>query len=296
MSSTVKTNTSGDEALQARLATLVSTTAPVAGILSGTVDVQSLTKIQRQGLLDGPKVNVYVGRDVAFRNAPVRAMMAWSSKANVYFNRNPLANRIVIQESAASIQAVQAILKATVTLYGMGGENIAPVHRATSFAEELRIYQAAHELGMKSRVEKAWKHLRHMISTNLLSYENLSLFLVCVPPTDDLFNHLAKDLATRRFQGRIPDTENFEKYLAENEALKNTMDEIDASHKAEREVRKAQADAEHAEMRRVATENKHYEREYRARVAALMEKIKTTNGGILSLSAEEAELKRELGI
>lgn len=72
-------------------------------------------------------------------------------------------------------------------------------HNTTSFADEVHLYQAGQALGMEVRVQQACKYLRYMISTNLIEYEELSVFLECIPAMDVLFGHLASDLANRRF-------------------------------------------------------------------------------------------------
>lgn len=109
------------------------------------------------------------------------------------------------------------------------------------------------------------------------------MFLKGVPPSQDLFQHLARDLSYRRFKGLIPDSETFEE----------AMDTIDAPHKAEREATQAARVQKLEEQTRVKQEN----REYHTRVKALRTKILVTTGGIIYLSEEQkqAQLKREPG-
>lgn len=122
--------------------------------------------------------------------------------------------------------------------------------------------------------------------------------LETIPASDSLFKLLATNLANRRFQKRIPDPEDFKIYLQGHVALKNAMDAIDATHQTERQAaREAQVAqiAQIKEERKWAAQKKHREREVRARVAVIKEKMNATEGGIVSLTREEAELKRELG-
>lgn len=115
------------------------------------------------------------------------------------------------------------------------------------------------------------------------------MFLKCVPPSDDLFQHLARDLSYRRFKGLIPDSETFEEYLHGNKALRLAMDTIDAPHKAEREATQAARVQKLEEQTCVKQEN----REYHTRAKALRTKILATTGGMIYLSGEQAQLKRE---
>ncbi|KAK3209501.1 hypothetical protein GRF29_69g2029579 [Pseudopithomyces chartarum] len=277
---------------------LVSKTAPVRGILSSTVDITTLTAAERKGLLEGPKIDIYIGNKMVFRSGAVRAFMAWSPKANTYFRANPTSQKIVFREGAADPQAVVDVLKATITYYGMGGATPATVRMGTTTTQMVKLCQAGILLEMKNRIEHIYKRLKHVIATTLPPYEDLDAMLETIPASDSLFKLLATNLANRRFQKRIPDPEDFKIYLQGHVALKNAMDAIDATHQTERQAaREAQVAqiAQIKEERKWAAQKKHREREVRARVAVIKEKMNATEGGIVSLTREEAELKRELG-
>ena len=122
----------------------------------------------------------------------------------------------------------------------------------------------------------------------------MTLIATSIPASDELFQHLAKDLARRRFKKEIPDPIDFENYLDNMTELKEAMLKIDAPYQAER---KAAQDARvAARMRAQAEEDRRAEKAYKTRVEALQRKLNAVLGGIVSLSQEEADLKRELGI
>lgn len=276
----------------------VSKTAPVHSILSSTVDITTLTAAERKGLLEGPKIDIYIGNKMVFRSAAVRAFMAWSPKANTYFRANPTSQKIVFREGAADPQALVDVLKATITYYGMGGVTPATVRMGTTTTQMVKLCQAGILLGMKDRVEHVYKRLKHVIATTLPSYEDLDAMLETIPVSDGLFKLLATSLANRRFQKRIPDPKDFETYLQRQVALKNAMDAIDATHQAERKAAREAQVAQIAQAKEEgewAAQEKRREREVRARVAAIKEKMNATEGGIVSLTREEAELQRKLG-
>lgn len=45
-----------------------------------------------------PKADVYVGQTLAFRAAPVQALMAWSPQANAHFRAEHLSRKVVLSE------------------------------------------------------------------------------------------------------------------------------------------------------------------------------------------------------
>lgn len=272
----------------------VSKAAPVPAILKNSVNVYDLTVDERRGLLDGPKAEIYIETTRAFRNAPIRALMAWSPKANAHFRANPLSRKVAFPASAADVSAVQNVLRATVTHAGMGKDALGAVFPGNTLTDAVKNYQAALTLGVKRRVEHIAKAIAGHISAGLLSYEAVTLIATCVPPSDEVFHYLAHNLATRRFQRQIPDPEDFEKYLETMPKLKEAMAEIDAPHQAERKAHKDAA-AE-ARARKQAKEERSKHREYKGRVEALKVKLNAAMGGIVSMTQEEADLRRELGI
>lgn len=76
------------------------------------------------------------------------------------------------------------------------------------------------------------------------------------------------------------------------------MTDVDLQHQSGRETvqRALQKIKMNEESRVYEAEQKRLNAEYRNRVSALKDKINATKGSIISLSAEDAELKRELGI
>ncbi|USP81346.1 hypothetical protein yc1106_08620 [Curvularia clavata] len=253
--------------------------------LTAQWNVAALTVAERQGLLDGPKADIFIVGKLAFPNAPISALMAWSYTMNAHFEANPLA-RTVTLKSSADLTAVQTVLKSTITTSGMGGENIAFVCKGTTLVQLGLVYQAGVALGMDQRVNYHAKLLKNLISENLISYEALNMIVKNIPSTDVMFQHLTQDLAYRRYKRTIPNAEEFEAWLQEHVALKDATGQADAPHKA---IRKAARIAK-------AQEEKRQEAMYWARVAELKKKTDAAKGSIVLLTQEQAGLSRELGI
>ncbi|KAF1980012.1 hypothetical protein BU23DRAFT_548223 [Bimuria novae-zelandiae CBS 107.79] len=143
-----------------------------AAILTSSTDISALPLASHQGLLLGPKADIYVG--------PIRALIAWSPKATSYFQAYPTSTKIVLHPSTANIEAIRAVLRATVTYHGIGGAQLARVATGTTFATAVLTYQAGYALGMSERVQHVAKRLEYLISTTLLPYDDLTLFLSSV--------------------------------------------------------------------------------------------------------------------
>lgn len=223
-----------DDKLRRAYDALTDKNTPIA-VLGGTVDVEVLSPAQLKGLLNGPKADIFVGDKLAFRNAPIRALMAWSHSMNARFTDNPLVRKVTLDKSI-DIDAVQIILKTTITPTGMGGEKVVSVVKGVTLKQRILIYQAGVALGMNERAKYHGDHLKHYISKNLAPYDVLNLVIKSIPANDPVFRHLAKNLAYRRYKGTILDTEEFGAWLKKHGELSKAMNEADAPYK---ELRKA---------------------------------------------------------
>lgn len=264
---------------------LICDRAPVPAVMNGTVNISQLSIEQRHGLLQGPKVDIFVGNNQVFKGAPLRAFMATSAKANTWVRRNPLQTKVVLKGGRTNVKSLKTVLKSTLTTRGIGGKAVIPVPVGKDFKEGLFIYTAGLELGMDSQVKHVANRLCQIASKRVLEYDELTALILYTSPSDAVFQHVAKILANARFKGQITDKEDFNSYLQKHPTLGKAMNDIDAPFKA---TRKAHADA-------IARE-KQDAKDYQNRVNAILQKLNSAAGGISTLTSEEAELRRELGI
>ncbi|KAF2788353.1 hypothetical protein K505DRAFT_394803 [Melanomma pulvis-pyrius CBS 109.77] len=267
-------------------------------IQSAIVDITTLTQPQRLELLKGPKVNVFVGNTLMRSGVPKRALMVSVDKRSHSILKDPRRTTICLPAGLVDIPAMKLVLDALTTNKGIGKAECHPVSTGKTFIEGVYIYKAGLVLGAGKNVEHVLKRLRYLISSSLVSYPELDTILKCVPPTNPLFVHVANDLAHRRYKKTIPDVAEFEEYLEKRKALQKAMKEIDADHQMKRNVRKEEKrDAHKEEKRKVDKEARQAISDVRKeKVRALIEKLDKISSGITMLTAEEAELKRELGI
>ncbi|KAF2450035.1 hypothetical protein P171DRAFT_440450 [Karstenula rhodostoma CBS 690.94] len=296
-----RTVTKTNKAHEAGLASLVDNKAPVDGILSAVVDLNKLTVDERLGLLRGPKASVVMNGKVVWRDAPIRAFMATSTKANEHFRSTPQSKHFDLPAGCATEEALKHVFKSTITAQAIGGSKVLRIPGGHSFQENIQLYKAGVALGMSAHVQHIARFLRATISRELITYENLTTIVKSLSTTDPLFQHLANDLARRRFLrniGTLEDEIEFAVYLEQHENLRQAMATIDAQHAnarhhAERKAARAQAQQEEREQ---YEQEKKAEIEYKSRVRALTKKLNEAKGNVVSLTREEGELRRELGI
>jgi hypothetical protein len=289
---------------------LVDNKAPVEAILSGPVNLNELSVDERLGLLRGPKVSIVMeGRVISHGVVPLRAFMATSEKANSYFRKTPQHKQFELPTGCATEKALKHVLKATTTTDAIGDAEVLRVPGGVSFHDNIQLYKAGVALGMSDLLNHITGYLRGSISRELISYENLTATVTSLSAQDPLFQHLANDLARRRFQNAISDEAEFALYLEQHQNLKQAMADIDAQHESDRQrakrahtmAKKKQEEHERYEQKK-KEDREWYEQEkqannqYRARVRALTKKLNEAKGGVVSLTREEGELRRELEI
>ncbi|KAK7183274.1 hypothetical protein DPSP01_011784 [Paraphaeosphaeria sporulosa] len=292
-----RTVTKNKKAHNAGLAALVDTKAPVDGILSGVIDLNKLTVDQRLGLLRGPKVSVVLGGKMVHPNVPVRAFIATSNKANDYFRHMPQRKQVNLPAGCATAEALKHVLNSTTTNKAIGNAEPLRIKGGQSFLDNVQVYAAGVALGMSAHVDHVARFLRVAISNELVSYENLTAMVTSLGTSDPIFQYLANDLARRRFQraiGTAQDEIEFARYLNQHQNLKQAMADIDQKHANAR--KNAERMATRAKEREQYEQEKKADLEYHARVRALTKKLNQAKGGVVSLTHEEGELRRELGI
>ncbi|KAF2686079.1 hypothetical protein K458DRAFT_402613 [Lentithecium fluviatile CBS 122367] len=102
------------------------------------------------------------------------------------------------------------------------------------------LYQAAVTLGIIEN--KAFHQLRqHLTSTprfRLLEYKELNEIVGHIEPDDRVFGAVAQDLWYRWSKQRIPDIEDFKRYLDSKTELKADINKIELEKRAERRAQR----------------------------------------------------------
>jgi hypothetical protein len=272
---------------------LVCPTAPV-DVLSGVVDIRGLSQQQRQGLLSGPTITITHG-GVPVAQVCKRILMACSQNANTHISVNLAATQIALPASCVDFHALKTVLS-WMSAYYVGGLTVRQMPMGFNTVEACKILRAAAVLGMRPYVAHIAAYFHRYIGDQscLMDYAELTALLAAVKTDDALFKHLAKDLAIRRFQKRIPDSEVFAEFLKENPTLGKAMQEIDAAYAEERKVRREERIKAHKATAR-AQENPE-QKQYKKKLAQLVQKLDKHSGGVIFMSAEEAQMKRKHGL
>lgn len=271
--------------------------------MSTIIDMNQLTAANRIHILQGRRVSVDMAGKTILQNVPVRALVAVSTVASEHFQNNPNTWYLNLPANCASHAALKHVLKTTVSVDAIRATEITRVPGAHNFYDNLQVYKAGTVLGMSEYMEHIARFLRVSISQELISYKNLTAMVTTLSTEDPTFKHLANDLARRRFQhtiGTAEDEDEFASYLNKYVDLKEAMAAIDAMHvearqRAERAAAEARARAQQVFQQKQKTQ-KEAEAQYKARVNALIKKLNEAKGSVLTLTHEEGELRRELGI
>ncbi|KAF2686078.1 hypothetical protein K458DRAFT_471490 [Lentithecium fluviatile CBS 122367] len=128
--------------------------------------------------------------------------------------------------------------KTTLTRHNIGGETVLRIPVGDTFTQFVLIYQAPMKLGMKQHVQHIATRIAITFTNTVVEYSDLTIFLLCFPISDPLFQHAAITLADHRYQGRVPDKDDFKAYLQQHPKLREAMDAFDDPLKVARTDRK----------------------------------------------------------
>lgn len=238
-SRTTTTTTTRQDHIDAAVNSWVSRRFPVPEVKTGTVNLRTLTVQQRNGLLEGPMVTI-ARNNVTIAQVYKRALMATSEFGNKIIRENPLANEIGLVDNTAHLDTntLKKVL-GWLSRECIGMEDFHPIPKGRNTVEACKILHVATVLGMRSYTAHISAYFHNYINdqTVLLGYHELDALLAAVDANDSLIQHLAKDLAHRRYTKAIPDVDDFAEYLKTQPALASAMDAIDQQHANERNVR-----------------------------------------------------------
>ncbi|KAF2450036.1 hypothetical protein P171DRAFT_351741 [Karstenula rhodostoma CBS 690.94] len=245
--------------------------------MTGTVDIRTLSREERRGLLAGPKVTLTRGGSF-FAEVHKRAFMATSMWANGRIQARGTISVLELPPSAsrADTQALKIVIG---WLSSLGGDNIRPIPMGANTVEACKIYHAATALGMRLHVSHIAAYFHSYIEdhSTIPTYEELDAMQAAFHPDTKVYKHLVKDLAHRRHKKQIPDMKDFEAYLKKQPTLARALDEIDAKYIADRKAAKEAVKAHLRERR--ADERRADEKEEQRRREEFEAGLKAARGG-----------------
>lgn len=211
---------------------------------------KQLPQQDRKALLAGPTVAICV-RGHKLAELPKRLVMAVSPFANARFTVDQMATILILHPNSTK-DAVIYIAKYLVNVCNTVNVFRLPWKDVTKTA-------AIYQVGRTLQLGKFFKHLENYLvdqihdDAGIMGYDELEVVLNRTnnDVTDPVFKRYANALATLRFKGEIPDSDQFDTWVSARPELASLMQEIDEKYQAKREKSQAANDARLARQERV---------------------------------------------
>ncbi|KAF1833477.1 hypothetical protein BDW02DRAFT_623613 [Decorospora gaudefroyi] len=259
---------------------------------------------QRLGLLKGPRITIHVG-DTIVEGVSKRVAMAGSSVLHKHFIKNPKSLKYRFSQGQIHPGAVRLLLKTWMEPMCEEFEGYA-VPAQTTFAANVAVLRAARLLGMERYCSHILAEYVHYLKTQLPSYEEIvEIESNATSAKDPLWTTMVNHLCHVRSKGLIPDFEDFEAFLEAHPRLQKAMDLADEYFsgyaKKQREARETerrqQYEAREAERHQRWKQNQAETRQRIAQeqqaAASLKKKLDAKGGGLMTVTADEAEMLRQ---
>jgi hypothetical protein len=226
---------------------------------------------ERQGLLKGPRITVYVG-DVPVPGIAKRAAMAASPLFNKHFTGNPESLEYSFYKGQLNPGAIRLLLVGWLEEMCKDFEAYAVPPQQT-FGEDVAILRAACLLGMERYCRHVLVEYVDYLKTQLPSYEEIvAVEKNATSEKDPLWTAMVNHLCHGRYKGLVPDTEDFETFLEKHPRLKKAMESADAFFTG---YAKKQGDIREAERRQRWEDNQAVKRERIAREQRAAESLRS---------------------
>jgi hypothetical protein len=208
------------------------------------VSLYVMIRQERQGLLKGPQITVYSGKD-AVKGISKRAAMATSSVLNDHFVKNPQSLEYHLSaEDAVDPDAIRYLLDTYIRWMSQFFESYkAPVQK--KFRDNIAILRATRKLGMEPYTKDILTAHVEYLKECIPTYEEIAT--VEANKTNDkdpLWTHMLNHLCFMRHKGYIPDPDNFEMFLKKHPILKQAMEATDRYFWGKGQERKREAEAQ----------------------------------------------------
>ncbi|KAG9190852.1 hypothetical protein G6011_08940 [Alternaria panax] len=266
--------------------------SPSAVVNQALDNLLEMIRPQRRGLLQGPHITIHVG-DTSVTDIPKRAAMAASSVLHKHFVANPESLEYCFSRGQIHPGAVRFLLIGWMRETCNEFEAYA-IPAQKTFGENVAILRAARLLGMERYCRHILISYVDYLKTQLPSYEEISAVEQnTTSDKDPLWTAMVNHLCHDRFKGLIPNAEEFEAFLENHTRLKKAMESADnffavyAKQQAEgreREHRQHWEQIQAEKRQRIAKEQ--------LAVESLKKKLDEKGSGLMSVTADEAEVLR----
>jgi hypothetical protein len=251
-----------------------------------------MIRAQRQGLFQGPRITIHVG-DTSVEGIFKRAAMVASSVLHKHFTANPQSLEYRFSRGQIHPGAVRLLLIGWMQETCNEFEAYA-VPAQKTFGEDVALLRAARLLGMERYCSHLLAGYVDYLKTQLPSYEEIiAVEQNATPDKDPLWTAMVNHLCHDRFKGLIPDAEDFQAFLEKHVRLKKAMESADNFFAG---FAKRQAEGREKDRRQRWEQNQaeKQERLAKERLAAesLRKKMDEKGSGLMTVTAEEAELLR----
>jgi hypothetical protein len=251
-----------------------------------------MIRAQRQGLLQGPRITIHVG-DTSVEGIFKRAAMAASSVLHKHFTANPQSLEYRFSRGQIHPGAVRLLLIGWMQETCNEFEAYA-VPAQKTFGEDVALLRAARLLGMERYCSHLLAGYVDYLKTQLPSYEEIiAVEQNATSDKDPLWTAMVNHLCHDRFKGLIPDAEDFQAFLEKHVRLKKAMESAD-NFFAGFAKRQAEGREKDRRLRWEQNQTEKQERLAKERLAAesLRKKMDEKGSGLMTVTAEEAEMLR----
>lgn len=274
-----------------------------ARVKQDLISIMKLNQEIREKLLEGDKVDIYVGDHLVFAALPKKAFMAVSGLAHEHFLANPQVAYLELTWGTVNIVALKHVCHWINSVCAKGKTYAIPPGNNLSMAAS--IVHLGHVLGMDQYTTHIEKKVRDTISDRLLDYTELDAVLATFAEGTAIFTHLAHNLAHARHNNRIPDADNFEIYLSNHPALNQLMAAIDYDRQVKQQLKEAATQGHNAQGEQAKSgkkkKTKYFNRKARKEQQKkeqeqLEEEVKEklNTGGIHMMTEEQAQAYRDM--
>ena len=282
---------------QPKTAVKQSALSPSSPVIDQPIDnLLEMIRAQRQALLQGPRVVIHVG-DTSVEGISKRAAMAASTVLHKHFTANPQLHEYVFSRGQIHPGAVRLLLIGWMQETCNEFEAYA-VPAQKTFGEDVALLRAARLLGMERYCSHIHAGYVEYLKTQLPSYkEIIAVEQNATSDKDPLWTAMVNHLCHDRYKRLIPDPEDFAAFLEKHTRLRKAMESADIffAGMAKRQVEGREQEREKERRQRW----EHNQAEKHARIAkerlaaeSLRKKMDEKGSGLMTVTAEEAELLR----
>ncbi|KAI4932537.1 hypothetical protein J4E85_002935 [Alternaria conjuncta] len=282
---------------QPKTAVKQSALSPSSTVIDQPIDnLLEMIRAQRQALLQGPRVTIRIG-DTSVEGISKRAAMAASTVLHKHFTANPHSHEYVFSRGQIHPGAVRLLLIGWMQETCNEFEAYA-VPAQKTFGEDVALLRAARLLGMERYCSHIHAGYVEYLKTQLPSYEEIiAVEQNATSDKDPLWTAMVNHLCHDRHKRLLPDPEDFAAFLEKHTRLRNAMESADNFFRGMAKKQVDDREKEREKERRQRWERNQaekHERIARERLAAesLRKKMDEKGSGLMTVTAEEAELLR----